>query len=237
MSDKCEVDEDGNLAKGWYFTADMPMAFYIKDTDDEETPADESESYVPETMYAQFGHWLTVNADDGVVTIERYAFTGAATTGTALSFDKAEGLPESATYDGSAAGMSVHKTLDVDGEITSIYSGAFTADAELLLRFGDGVDMTLGGTIDGFEGNAVDPLWTVTLQRRVFTANGEGTGDQGSFAETPGTTVASGRNGEWSATAYGPGAIDGAEQRPTGIFGAFNAHFSDGHAAGAYATR
>ena len=28
-----------------------------------------------------------------------------------------------------------------------------------------------------------------------------------------------------------------ATQRPTGIFGAFNAHFSDGHAAGAYATR
>ena len=25
--------------------------------------------------------------------------------------------------------------------------------------------------------------------------------------------------------------------RPTGIFGGFNAHFTDGHAAGAYATR
>ena len=40
-------------------------------------------------------------------------------------------LATSATYSGDAVGMSVHKTTDVDGEITSIYSGAFTADVTL----------------------------------------------------------------------------------------------------------
>ena len=80
-------------------------------------------------------------------------------------------MPDSATYNGDAAGMSVHKTTDEDGVVTSIYSGAFTADAELLLRFGDGDDVTLGGTIDGFEGNAVDDLWTVELERKVLPEN------------------------------------------------------------------
>ena len=47
-----------------------------------------------------------------------------------------------------------------------------------------------------------------------------------------GMTTASGDDGLWSATGYG---AMGA--RPTGIFGGFNAHFTDGHAAGAYATR
>ena len=224
LSADCEVNDDGKLAKGWYFSPASPTAFYVKNPSEEEGVA-EMTPYVPETMYAQFGHWLTVGAD-GVI-INRYAKVGA-TEGTVavtngLSFDKAPDMPDSATYNGDAAGMSVHKTLDPDGEITSIYSGAFMADAELLLRFGDGADVTLGGTIDGFEGNAVDPLWTVELERRMMPADGN-------FDN--GKTVASGRNGVWSATAYG---ATGA--RPTGIFGAFNAHFSDGHAAGAYTTR
>ena len=56
-------------------------------------------------------------------------------------------------------------------------------------------------------------------------------GDTGTFADA-GKTVATGRDGEWTAQAYGA-----ESERPTGIFGGFNAHFSDGHAAGAYATR
>ena len=137
-----------------------------------------------------------------------------------------EDEPDSATYKGPAVGMSLHKTVDEDGEIASIYSGAFTAAVELTLRFSDTpADVTLGGTIDGFqtesEGMNVDSDWTVELERRTFA---------GTLPDA--RTVATGRDGEWSATAYG---VDG--ERPTGIFGGFNAHFSDGHAAGAYATR
>ena len=226
----CEVDSDSKLKGSWYFTPDEATAFYVKNPSEQEGVA-EMTPYVPETMYAQFGHWLTVDAGD--VIIHRYAKVGA-TEGTeavtsGLSFDKAPDMPDmpdSATYNGDAAGMSVHKTLGPDGEITSIYSGAFMADAELILRFGSGTDVTLGGTIDGFEGNAIDERWTVELERKAFT--------DGMFTGEPATgkTVADGRDGEWSATAYGA-----AGARPTGIFGGFNAHFSDGHAAGAYATR
>ena len=231
LSADCEVNDDGKLAKGWYFSPASPTAFYMKRTDMAGTPdVDESKLYGPETVYAQFGHWLGVDATTGVVTINRYALTGGNAAN--LEFDNVDGMPDSATYNGDAAGMSVHKTTDEHGAITSIYSGAFTADAELLLRFGDGADVTLGGTIDGFEGNAVDEeRWTVELERRRFT-DGEFTGDPAT-----GKTVASGRNGVWSATAYGPEQVGGDDQRPTGIFGIFNAHFSDGHAAGAYATR
>ena len=128
----------------------------------------------------------------------------------------------SATYSGDAVGMSLHKT-SVDGEITSIYSGAFTADVTLKAEFSATLaDQLLGGIVDNFQGNAVDPLWTVTLERKGVT-----TGDV-----TAGRTVASGRDGVWTAKSYGA-----ADARPVGIFGGFNAHFSDGHAAGVYATR
>ena len=128
----------------------------------------------------------------------------------------------SATYSGDAVGMSVHKT-SVDGEITSIYSGAFTADVTLKAEFSAAtVDQLLGGTVDNFQGNAVDPLWTVRFERMVV-ANG---------GVELGRTVASGRDGTWTADSYGA-----ANARPVGIFGGFNAHFSDGHAAGVYATR
>ena len=210
------------------------MAFYMRAPDRPDTAdVDESksESYVPETLYAQFGHWLTVVDATGVATVNRYAFTDSTNAnGADLSYLKVDGVPDSATYTGDAAGMSLHKTVDSDGEITSIYSGAFTADAELTLRFGDGVDVTLGGTIDNFQtesdGMNVDSMWTVELERTTFTGGSLAGGSNGK------TVVTSGRDGDWTATAYGETGM-----RPTGIFGGFNAHFSDGHAAGVYATR
>ena len=177
-------------------------------------------------MYARFGHWLIVD-NMGVATVHRFASTGAGTAtitaglGISTVGDDTNNLVGSATYAGPAAGMSVHKTVNEDNEVTSIYSGAFAAHVELVARFG--VNPTLGGTIDNFEGDAVDADWSVELERRAFP-------NEGAFSN--GKTVATGRDGDWSATAYGV-----ADQRPTGIFGGFNAHFSDGHAAGAYATR
>ena len=231
LGSDCEVDSDGKLKGSWYFTPTSPMEFYITNPD---ATAREATPYVAETLYARFGHWLTVDATTGVVTINRYATAVGNTAG--LTFVKATGMPDSATYNGDAVGMSVHKETDTDGVVTSIDSGAFTADVELLLRFGDGADVTLGGTIDGFEGNAVDSNWTVELERRIFTDTGAGTGTAGAFlgtdAASTGKAVASGRDGQWTAQAYGA-----TGERPTGIIGTFNAHFSDGHAAGAYATR
>ena len=127
-------------------------------------------------------------------------------------------LAGSANYAGPAAGMSVYKTVNSDSTINTIDSAAFTATVNLKATFGTAP--TLGGTVTDFVGDGVGD-WTVELQS---------TGFDGTL--TDGTTVASGRNGVWSATSYSV-----ADERPTGIFGGFNAHFLDGHAAGAYATR
>ena len=226
----CKVVDD-RLDGSWYFQPTSQTEVYVKASDDPtSTDVDESKLYEAETLYAQFGHWLTMEDVSGTMRaqINRYALTGGNTAN--LEYDKVDGMPDSATYNGDAAGMSVHKTTDTDGEVTSIYSGAFTADVELVLQFGDGADATLGGTIDGFESAlegsmAVDPTWTVELQTQTTF--------DGSFDD--GTTVATGRDGVWSATAYGPDQVGAVDQRPTGIFGGFNAHFSDGHAAGVYA--
>ena len=204
------------LTGSWYFTPDMPKEWYLRST------TDGVMSYSPELAYARYGHWLS-EVESGAAVVNTYAATGATgtiTSGLAISTVGDE-LVGTATYTGDARGYSLHKTVDEDGETTSIYSGAFTADVSLVARFGTAA--TLGGTIKGFEGGAVDTDWSVELERITYP-------DSGTI--TAGKTVASGRDGEWTATSYGE-----AEQRPTGIFGGFNSHFSDGHAAGAYATR
>ena len=126
----------------------------------------------------------------------------------------------SATYLGDAVGMSLHKEFDVDNNITSIYSGRFDADVTLTATFGG--EPMLGGTIDNFQGIAVDPLWTVELKKAIVVDGAVATG----------VTDASGVDGVWSASSYGPPA----DARPVGIYGGFTAHFLDGHAVGAYAT-
>ena len=218
------VDETDTLTGSWYFTPDSPKAWYLGTTEDGVT------TYAAEDLYATYGHWVSVSDDAAALaTVNTYSRTDGNVTGvddvaTVNTGEDATTLTDtSATYRGDAVGMSVHKTFDTDAMQTSIASGAFTATAVLNATFGP--NATLGGKISGFEGGAVDSDWSVELQVRAF---------DGSFVDDTdnGRTVASGRDGEWTAQAYG---VDG--ERPTGIFGGFNAHFSDGHAAGAYATR
>ena len=210
----CEVDEDGKLAGSWFFTPTDGAEWYLGMTDDEGVT-----TYIVETMYAQFGHWLTIETDGAA--INRYAMSGVTDDGDLTTVGNDEnGLAGSATYVGPAAGMSVYKTVNSDSTINTIDSAAFTATVNLKATFG--ASPTLGGTVTDFVGDAVGD-WTVELQS---------TGFDGELLLTEGTTVASGRNGDWSATSYGE-----ATARPTGIYGLFNAHFLDGHAAGAYATR
>ena len=213
--DDCEVDEDGDLTGSWYFTPEFPKEWYVKSTDDQGDTM-----WIVETLYARFGHWLD---DDTGTEVNTFALSTAVKTVNLTDMDGNETLKDtSASYRGPAAGMSVEKTTDSDGEITEINSAAFVATVNLKATFGD--DSTLGGTVTDFRGDATDPNWSVELQVKTFP-NGTTTFDNG-------VTVASGRNGVWTATAYGD---DG--ERPTGIFGGFNAHFTDGHAAGAYTTR
>ena len=207
----CEVSSGGLLTGSWYFTPDLPREPYVA--------ADDGMGYLRETLYARFGHWLTVVAGSGETTVHAYAST-AAMGNPALGAPAGDLTESSASYAGKAAGMSVHMTFDDQGARTGISSGAFTADVSLMARFG--ASPTVSGTVSGFEGNAVDAGWSVELREAVLSG----------LSIEAGETVGTGQAGAWTARAYGE-----TGQRPAGILGGFNAHFTDGHAAGAYATR
>ncbi len=218
-SDGCKVT-DGKLGAGWYFSPAAPRAYYQRVKDDPTTDADESLNYETETLYAQYGHWLTATGDPLDWTVNTFALTtaGGATVNLAAGTED-DGLADTAAYSGSAAGVSVRTMGSGDSKTTD--SGAFTADVSLTANFG--ATPTVRGTIDNFIGDAVGSGWSVNLESATLQVSSEATG----------VATGSGRDGVWSAQAYGTEATE----RPAGIFGGFTAHFTDGDAAGAFATR
>ena len=226
----CEVsevdaddDDESTLTGSWYFTPTSPMVWYAGTTD----AVTGVTTYLPEDLYAQFGHWLEDDQNNDTAEVMTYARTDGNTRDLVLTVntevDAAELTDTSASYRGPAAGMSVYQTVNMDGTINTMQSAAFTATVNLEATFGG--NPTLGGTVTDFQGDATDSRWSVKLLATGF--------DTSASTVTNGVTVASSpRGGVWTATSYGP-----TGGRPTGIFGGFNAHFSDGHAAGAYATR
>ena len=218
------VEEDDAVKKfagSWYFTPTDGDEHYVKNAD--------GTAYMPETLFASYGHWLTSAVDDDANatqwTVHTFATSEVATASYSLAAADDEnkfGDGDTATYSGPAAGMSVHKTDNAAGDGQDIASGRFTADVTLTAMFG--ASPMIGGTIDGFIGSAVNENWTVKLEDATLADGGD--------EPTTGMTVTTGRDGTWSNAAYGA-----ANARPTGVFGGFTAHFSDGHAAGAYATR
>ena len=121
----CRVEGDAGSEKltgRWYFTPDSFTQRYVR----------VANVFVPETLYAKFGHWLTAD-QDGNTEVNTYAFTDANTSGLDLTTDTL--TDTSATYEGRAVGMSVKKATDSDGNITSIESGAFSAKVTLKATF------------------------------------------------------------------------------------------------------
>ena len=214
----CEVDADGKLAGSWYFSPTSEMAYYQRMADDPATPADESQMYEAEVLYASYGHWLTVSGTDWTVnTFARFALAAIAADVTTVGTE-ANMLANKATYSGMAAGMSVRKMGS--GTSATTDAGRFTADVMLTANFG--ASPTVSGTVDNFMGDAVGSGWRVNLESATL-----GT------ASNDGVATGTGRDGVWSATAYG----NDSSVRPVGVIGGFTAHFTDGHAAGAFATR
>ena len=214
----CEVDSDGKLKGSWYFSPTSPMVYYQRMKDNTETDVDESQTYEAETLYASYGHWLTVADGTDDWTVNTFSTSISTATPNVAPGTEDNGLEDTATYSGSAAGMSVRTMGSGDSKTTD--SGAFTADVSLTANFG-GATPAVRGTIDNFQGDAVGSGWSVNLE----SVNPDGS--------TTAAATGSGRDGVWSATAYG----GGTEARPTGFHGGFVAHFADGDAAGAFATR
>ena len=233
----CKVEgtlADRKLVGSWYFTADDVDQSYVAD-------AANPGSYVAETVYARFGHWLSVVSNN--VWVNAYALAGTDNITDSMEFTKISqtGFPDDkATYNGDAVGMSVRKTSDANLKVISIASGQFEADVSLTMQFG--AAPRLNGTISNFRGGAhVDPSWSVDLK---------GPGENFTGAFTSGITnddgtAATTNEGSWSAQAYAGDPFDhdndtttdAVNPRPAGVFGTFDAYFTNGSMAGAYSTR
>ena len=210
----------GKLLGSWYFTPRFPKETYVM-------PAT-GNNYVHETDYATYGYWFQV-ATGGTVTVNTVAGrgtpadgTGAPTTTGNVVGAATDDLELNASYTGTAVGISAVQTFSSGGQ-TSIKSGSFTADVRLDATFGPAAKIS--GRVWNFQGDAVG-AWTVMLTQPTGAT----------FANaglTGGVAKGGGDDGAWTAVPHGP---DDAK-RPTGIYGTFDAHFSNGHAAGAYATR
>ena len=218
----CKLTGD-SLEGNWYFAPAAPDTHWVRNTDNATRVAS---PYVADAVYATYGHWLTESGGDwNVNTFANHADgttagAGADAIGALGAASGVDGIDDGdkATYSGGAVGMSVLKRGTGDSATTD--SGRFTAAVTLNASFG--TTPTVTGKVNGFEGGAVNPGWVVNLGEATL----QGT------SEASGVTVTGGRDGAWTAQAYGPDAT----KRPSGIFGSFSAHFSDGDAAGAYAT-
>ena len=212
-----EEDGDRKFVGSWYFTATNSASgriYYVAN------PASEG-NYIMETVFAQYGYWLSFEGN--VPVVNRFATSAATANEGAWSMvgDETNMLGATATYTGPAVGVSAMK--DSEGMATG--SGAFTAKATLSASFGD--SSTLGGSITEFQGDAANLGWIVTLPAVAF--DGSILGAMTAIGSGPG---GAGAAGKWSATSYGGSAT----ARPAGIFGGFDAHFIDGDAAGVYNT-
>ncbi len=184
--------------------------------------------YTPYGTYARYGYWLYESVS--TTNIVLFAHSPA---GSAGDVSETAGLAETATYEGKALGLSVLKTY-TGPTVTGLKSGRFTADVTLNAKFGAAGTPALGGKIDNFMGNAVDEDWSVTLtEKQDDDIDFQGSSNRGEAQGSDSVGGVTPRAGQWEARPYG----DSDTKRPVGVIGTFNAHFSNGHAAGAFATR
>ena len=221
----CRADACEDDGEGWYFAPTNKDAYFAPD----------GEGGYEAAEFVEWGMWLT-EANNGDITVNRYVGTGigsatvtpspAAALTTVANAEN--GLAATATYKGAAAGLSTRETGTGDDKKTA--SGHFTAEVSLTAKFQATPELT--GTINGFEPVAgqgdghVNRNWSLKLAK-VTSGFDDGTVETGDYDSASIT-------GGWTAQAYGGSDTSGSEARPDGIFGGFNADFSDGKASGVY---
>ena len=230
-------DEDGNLAAlsgTWMFTPASGDSMVMGVAED--------------STYVYFGYWLRQTVDeDGGETIGVNHFSGGngAIEVTAMDEFDCEGLASgtcTASYTGKAGGKYVVKTVTPQNEVATLHTGQFVANVTLDAMFGGETVPSLlwdriEGTIAGFNDEADDMdrinHWEVDLG----VASTTDTTDNLNVGMTNDGMM----GGTWTHTFYSRNAVNAAttgvseEDMPPGdVAGVFDAHWSDGHAIGAY---
>ena len=220
--EECKVN-----GEGWYFVPDEKDDYFAPDG---------KGGYVP-AQFVEWGMWMGGDAD--APTIVRYIGQGRGSAELDIVEDTDyflgdhDDLAEEATYTGAAAGLSSRETGTGDDKKTA--SGHFEASVSLTAKFGDAADASIEGRIRNFRdpsgdnGSHVNTDWRLDLKD-----TGDG-GFDGIVSYEDGDFDRGTITGGWTAQAYGSGTGTAADaKRPDGIFGAFNADFSDGKASGVY---
>jgi hypothetical protein len=209
---------------------------------------------IPDADHMRFGYWLQTtrpdpeeDTDDPKTTYMIQAFVGGAD-----EFLMSSAIVGTAEYKGRAAGVYVRKEVKRGGDIASATAGEFHAKASLTAYFGgDSVAVSnqyrLKGTVDEFQDSTTGMAlagWAVNLEgadpgsASLFGETGSSTpeGNNAAVTRTVGDTA--GSMGTWTAQFYGPDedttTTPATDLQPSGVAGEFNAHWTNGHAVGAF---
>ena len=183
---------------------------------------------VDDMGFTHFGVWMRespgVEAGDPPTYVVKTIFGGDGDVRGSLA--TVEGM---ASYEGSAVGQYVHKTVTPTSALKSAKSGIFTADVNLdITFFGDDIAANKHGMVTGGvtnfmadDGTAINENWKVDFSNTESEAldNGE-------------TKTGTGADGTWNAVYYGGDAAE--NEAPTDVVGDFNANFVNGSAVGAF---
>ena len=206
------------------------------------TPADQEMGADPymvagvgmDDFYLDFGYWI-VEGPGAEYAVGTYA------TSKELVTTLAE-ITGTAEYAGPATGLYMHKRVGADGKPASAVSGQFTALATLMATFGQAADMSIPpnmldsitGTVSDFRNADGDMIadWTAMLMVGVDDSNAARTSNIDVNGTFDGTTTG---GGEWNGQFHDArvNADDGAIA-PGAAAGVFDAHFDNGHVAGAF---
>jgi len=224
------IEDSGKFGEGWYFHPSEPNSRYVEDESADDLA-------YKKTTFVEWGLWLIEDSNGSTngtpPGLRLYAGPGVGSGPVTRNggWGDITGAATSATYEGSATGLSARRTGGTTAAPTYA-SGHFTADVELKATFGTAT--MLGGTIDNFQGGShTDDNWELTLGSTEF---------DGGISNTEGDFTG-GISGYWTADSYG-GVDGGSGKRPDGIYGDFVAEFGaggnarrgDGVAAGVYHT-
>ena len=191
----------------------------------------------PDADYVVFGWWSREVANG--VDVATFAQGVGGTTD--LVGEANSALTGTATYVGSAAGKySINEPVDGDPN-----SGAFTADATLIAKFGNVQEGgTISGTLVGFKAGGESKDWTVALTgagtdaEATIAADGFGGDNTASGTVWTIGRTAGAKSGSWSGDFYYESAEqETAANTPPIAAGTFSAtHGNVGRMVGAFGT-
>ncbi len=212
-------DRIHTLTGDWLFTPTTPGDYWVRDT---------ANSYKKD-IYVEYGYWLINNTSETAdpVDLQVYAIPrgGSALTANTLWLAPSGTLTgDGAKYEGDAIGL--YSKTSGSGDNKMYQSGHFNADVVLNAVFA--AQPKVSGEIKNFKDsdkNVIDSSWSVILDSTDVT-DGVITGETGNTRVGPQT------KGKWTMN-----ALANDNERPHTLFGVFNAKFSNGAAAGAYAAQ